>query len=242
MLLYHGTCLETAQKILKEGILPRRDLGFCQSNYDKAPSNANVVYLTDTYAFYFGCNVTEKSDMHVLAIIEVDSERLSQECLLPDEDFLEQVSRGFPTIQDETLPVELFERTAWFRERLHGFNRLWTTSLKDLGTCGHWGKVAPETITRAVSFDMQKSTNRYIKGMLSDPCISLLNHRYCSRKYKALTRWFFSPMEDALEFSDFSTTCTDPGEIERFHEVLGFDLSKLTEILQDRSGLASIIE
>ncbi|MGW8177298.1 MAG: hypothetical protein ACWGQW_00655, partial [bacterium] len=102
--------------------------------------------------------------------------------LLPDEDFLEQATRG-----RSLCPLtDMNERTAWFRERLESFWHHAEDSLDALGNAAHPGKIPASAITRVVLFDASKAP--FLATMALDPSISILNYRFMSGKYVALTR------------------------------------------------------
>ncbi len=181
MLLYHGTSATSLDHILREGLRPRVQTKRA-TNFPKAPSHADMTYLTDVYAPYFAANASHDDDWAVLEV-EVD-----EADLLPDEDYLEQAFRRNSTVRGDML-----QRTALYREMLHEYRRYALTSLQRLGTVAVEGGVPAARITRAVTFNWR--ANMAITLRACDPQISLLNHAICAQLYRGLTRWFFEPTE-----------------------------------------------
>jgi len=202
MKLYHGTSAEVARLALKEGLKPRAGLTNKNGNWKHTvESNPNCVYLTSCYAGYFAHCATKDDNSTELGVLEIDTDLLDQQLLLPDEDFLEQVSRGQhwdnPRIQRPLAAIEkklkgkgnlMKERTIWFREHIWWFGGdLWQHSVNHMGTCCHYGLIPPSAITRASIFDWEKA--RDIGMKLIDPSITPINYKICSDGYKAVTRW-----------------------------------------------------
>lgn len=186
MKLYHGTSARVARKAGQQGLKPR---GKRKSNWD-VPSRSDLVYLTLAYAAYFAAAASKSKERW--GIVEVDVEPIN---LLPDEDFLEQATR------DRSLcPLtDMNERTAWFRERLEGFWHHAEDSLDALGNAAHPGKIPPSAITRVVLFDASKAP--FLATMALDPSISILNYRFMSGKYVALTRALMGYNVEASELA-----------------------------------------
>jgi hypothetical protein len=191
MLLYHGTDGRKLDNILKVGLRPR---GRGKSNWDHngIHSNARCVYLTDSYAPYFAFNAAS-GKVRYCAVVEVDTDRLDEWDLFPDEDFLEQASRGEGAI----VPGSMKERTLHYRRRQFdydltsqcrmsggGVSPWWRASLDHLGTCAHRDVIPPEAITRAVRWPMRGNGTLM---MVWDPTITMLNQRIMGDRYKALT-------------------------------------------------------
>jgi hypothetical protein len=199
MKLYHGTSASIARQALVEGLLPRSESG-AEGHWEDCPSNPDLVYLTAAYAPYFAMTATEGDELW--GIVEVDTDLLDEYDLLPDEDYLEQASRGqdLAAVFGDGFPEGNYmtERTEWFRERLHLFAHLWRKSIEGLGNCAHDGAIPPEAITRVAVFDPQ--TNRSIAMMASDPMIAILNYQFCGDKYRALCAWMMGEDVDPIRF------------------------------------------
>lgn len=189
MKLYHGTSERLVPRILRRGLQPR---GRRASRWQHA-SAPDRVYLTTAYAPYFAANACRGGERW--AIIELDTDRLEPGHLLPDEDWLEQSSRGDPAMPAALQAMDMAGRTRWFRNRAADFAELWSASLDGLGTCAHRGTVMPTAFTRLALIDPRRSPAMALRAL--DPSISLLNYRLCGAAYRAITRWAFEPV--ALE-------------------------------------------
>lgn len=202
MKLYHGTAAVAVPKILAEGILPRsRQVGLPNGNWDHTvTSNPHCVYLTSVYAPYFAYGATSGNEPW--AILEVDTNACEEPFFLPDEDWLEQSSRGLPIKGlDGTVPPNNFKaRTLWFRERAWWWHGLWEESLNHMGTCGYRGRIRPEAITRIAYYI--PNSNPAMTSMALDPQITPLNFTFMKDRYATLTRWFFRDPVIAEEFFD----------------------------------------
>jgi len=187
MKLYHGTNGTTAKRALTEGLLPRSETGV-PGNWDEHPSQPGLVYLTAAYAPYFAMAATEVGESW--GIVEVNTDLLQERDLLPDEDFLEQASRGQDLVsiwEDFPQDLGMGARTAWFRERVQMFAHLWEVSLGRLGNCAHQGAIPPQAITRVSTFD--PTTNPLLGMAAGDPVIAMLNYQVCGAKYRAMCQW-----------------------------------------------------
>ena len=222
MKLYHGTSVQAAKKALENGLQPRAD-SQVDSHWETHPSSPDHVYLTVAYAPYFGLNAAGDDDS--FAVLEIDTELIDEWSLVPDEDWLEQVSHHQELPEDWDIPEDddVVGRTKWFRERLHLFQHLWESSLEGLGNCAYEGIIPPHAITRAVFVDSRKCIE--MCGMAIDPTISLLNYRFCQAKYKTLTRWFIGEEVSVKDMSWYGLP------IYPEHE------TQLKELLQNTEGL-----
>ena len=146
MLLYHGTSERVARLAMAQGLSPRVDSGVT-STWEENPSSGDHVYLTTAYAGYFAMNAADPEERW--AIIEIDTDLLpDRESLMPDEDWLEQVSRSQELPEEWGVNGASMEvRTAWFRENLWRFAHLWEDSIEGLGNCAYEGAIPPEAIT-----------------------------------------------------------------------------------------------
>jgi hypothetical protein len=232
MLLYHGTNEKVARKALKEGIRPRI-MTRRKSIWDKCPSRKDLVYLTDAYAPYFAFSATKKGQR--LGIIEVDTDMLDEARLLPDEDFLENVSRGeFPEAGEE-----LVGRTCWFRDNLEEFQHHWVDSLEGLGNVAYRGAIPPEAITRISVFDPRSNPGIY--QLVVDPAVSVLAYQVTAPKYRALIDWFFGEEVDPEQLSIMPLDPNAyPPEMEAMRQQAAFMRERLQAALDDQGGLRII--
>ena len=197
MKLYHGTSESAAKVALVEGLIPRGWRG-ASSVWEGCPSHPDCVYLTTAYAGYFAMNATPHKERW--AIMEIDTDQLPQEAILvPDEDFLEQATRGHPKPADWGFPEDasMEERTAWFREHLFSFSHLWKDSVKHLGNCAVLGMVPSTAVSRVAFYD--PDSNPGMTMLTMHPMISMMNYRVCGPKYRGVVRWL---MGDDVLLSD----------------------------------------
>lgn len=191
MLLYHGTSPIHLAKILRNGIRPRG------AQFSKArkgnwshtvDSNPSVVYLTECYAGYFAANAVKKGAQFL--ILEIDTDKLDANKLVPDEDFLGQV-------WNRVKGADLMSTTKAFRSALADYRGtdLWQRSIKGMGTCGYMGVIRAEAIVRHVIFDANASPlHNRIWWEMMDPSISVENYRFVGEKYRRLTRVLMGDM------------------------------------------------
>jgi hypothetical protein len=184
--LYHGTGLKAARQILRDGILPRAKTR--RSNWKKAPSGADRVYLTDSYPLYFAINALEGRD-DAPCVIEVNAEALPWLNGVADEDVLEQVGRGKDGLNPEW---DMIRRTRHYRDSAHahaaeGRDMEW--SLDAMGTCAIIDGVPPEAITRIAHLPVAHPATM----AAADASISLLNFRFAGGGHRMLSQWLFDP-------------------------------------------------
>jgi hypothetical protein len=180
MTLYHGTSDAHLHRIIKQGLRPR---GVTPSTFPAAPSHPDRVYLTNSYAFYFGAaahNATPKST----GVLIVQCEALTSH-LVPDEDFLEQQMRG-----RDGIHTSMEERTEHYKTLVDKYDRptnhrLQHLSLRTLGTVAHVGPVKAAAIKRIVRVDGADVARITLQE--NDPTISLANYKYCGAQYRAWT-------------------------------------------------------
>ena len=206
MKLYHGTSERVARIAWEHGLQSRQWQGV-EEQEDRSrwqfPSGYDRIYLTNCYAAYFAMvasNDERWNDNGRWAIVEVDAEELQ---LFPDEDFLEQATRGrndLPLDDDELGPPwpelheagrDVHKRSKWFRDYACHFPHLAGDSLEHLGTCAVFDEVPAENITRVMLFDpIASDGNRVAATFAMDPQISLINYKIMRGKYEALLDWF----------------------------------------------------
>jgi hypothetical protein len=217
--LYHGTTARWLKNVLRVGLEPR-GRRTARNNWKHVPhgSNPRCVYLTNSYAPYFAHNACRPND--AAAIVEIAVDRLDPDALYPDEDFLEQVSRGGL----DGLPADrsMSWRTLHYRSRQFEFDRFtptgnaelpswWLASLSELGTCAHRGTIPVSAITRVVTYPFAR--NHHLQ-FVWDPTISLLNQRICGDRYRELTRRLFSgEFTRALPSGDPAAGCATAAEV-----------------------------
>jgi hypothetical protein len=208
MKLYHGTTADVARLALDEGLCPRGVSGVTGNWEHTVPSASDRVYLTSAYAPYFAA-AAQPEELSMAdqrwGVVEIETDLLELDddgqplCLCPDEDWLEQGSRGeIPkdhVFRDIGLQhcKTMEERTTLLREYAPAFAHNWPASIDGLGNCAHVGCIDPDAITRVSILEPAKA--REIVFAALDPMISIMNYAVCGEKYRALTRWFFEPVE-----------------------------------------------
>lgn len=193
MKLYHGTKGTLFDKIVLEGLKPR---GKRRGNWQHTvSSHPDGVYLTQTYAPYF-CHEFPKG-----CVIEIETDRLDEFDLLPDEDALGH--------QDpHKVGGDVVERARHYRDRIMEWEdgRSWERSLAYLGTCMHYGTIPPRAFTRAVVWDTKPNSHlRFI----FDPAIVPMNYRIMAGRYRALMQVLFRDPID-VELTQFERIAFDP--------------------------------
>ena len=183
MKLYHGTTAELFPAISGKGLAPR---GRRRGNWKDYPSRKDMVYLTSCYPLFFAFRAFKKHT-HAL-LVEIDSDRLDEDSLHPDEDFIAQALSYQRKCSIEDVHAEV-------RENLEGYQHHWQDSLEGLGNCCHLGVVPTDAITRYCVVDLEKQKELVL---VCDPSISLLNFKFCGDRYKSLVSWLFGERPDYL--------------------------------------------
>jgi hypothetical protein len=203
MKLYHGTSGAFLSDILTNGIKPRGAKG--TNNWKHTVnSNPKCVYLTDSYAPYFAFNAVQGDAR--CAVIEVDTDLLNVDNLFPDEDFLEQASRG-----SDNIAGDMKQRTLHYRKKQfyynyycnnpegYGLTTWWEASLRYLGTCAHRGVIPASAITRVVHWPHKLNA---LLSLIWDPTICLMNQHVMGDQYRELTRKLFAGEFDTRDEID----------------------------------------
>lgn len=228
MRIYHGTTETVARAALTQGLAPRAHTQ-TKGNWEACPSNEKAIYLTDAYAGYFAACASDEGSKW--GLVEIETERLDRRLLVPDEDWLEQATRGQKAPPEWGLNRlrRMESRTRWFRQRLEAFAHLWTESIEGLGNCAYLGAIPASAVTRVCVFDPR--ANPMVAMACLDPIISLMNYRIVGDKYRALTALMFASDEDAAEAH---------GRIWRWD--LGFlppgQVAEVLQAVRDRSAFA----
>lgn len=176
-MLYHGTSKAVAQKALREGLRPR---GGRTSNWSKAPSRNDRVYLTDTYAVYFAfCAAGENAN--VAAVLEIDESHLDAAALRPDEDFLAHVLVARGEITSDTIAA--VAASIDVEPNAH----LWPESRAMLGNVAYKGTVPAEAISRIAYVTLDPE----LWLMVMDPTVSIMHHKLMGDQYRSINRWIF---------------------------------------------------
>lgn len=217
MILYHGTSTKHLPGIFRHGLRGRGKDGV--TNWEHTiESNPDTVYLTDTYPTYFALNASDPWDTPV--IIEIDTSMIDPDWgfLVPDEDALEQGTRGL-SVEEKTAQAldgwmfppddmtDMYERTRWFRDRADQLADYWPGSLNVMGTCGFRGTIWSGAFTR-LAFLTDPGP---LQIVAADAQISVMNFQFCASHHRNVTRIIFGDTDDLEE------------------SLMGMDLSNMTD-------------
>ncbi len=187
--LYHGTAGRWLDTILQQGLLPRVKLEQSngrnsEGNWEHSvPSHPELVYLTNAYPLHFtGASLLEDETNGL--IVEIDTTKLDPDRFRPDEDFLEQATRGHDDL-DPNMPLAV--RNRHYRDRIADYEAL--PSLQHLGTVGYAGSIPFAAIARIMVVETSAIGRLIMLGF--DPVISLANYRHAGSFYRSGTRWMF---------------------------------------------------
>ncbi len=159
--LYHGTSVESAKQILKEGFVPDK-----KYNWD-VKSKKGFVYLSKAYAPFYAMNAKSKSRSRSLVQVCVH-----EDDLFPEDDFI-MAALGKPVYTKKDLDAVNFEDV----------KILYENSLKYLGNASAY----PESI-RVIGAREFDATGLI---MTCDPVISPMNYQICGKYYEELTKWIY---------------------------------------------------
>ena len=160
--LYHGTSIESAQKILKEGFVPDKKYNW------QVKSKEGFVYLSKAYAPFYAMNAKSRS-REKRAIVGTC---VPKQKLYPEDDFLMNVL-GKPVYTQEELDKVDLERYKW----------LWRKSLEHMGNAS----AKPKDV-RVVGIQEFDAGNLI---MTCDPSIGPENYAICGKYYEGLTKWLY---------------------------------------------------
>ena len=175
MKLYHGCSAESLRSILTGGLCPRLEK---RSNWKKAPSRTDMVYLTVAYPFYFAL-----SHRGFAAVVEIDTKGLNHKRFFPDEDFIALVLS-----RQEGKELGAVHGTS--RDSLDAYQNRWRLSLGWLGNCCYQGTIPPRCITRYCLFNPE-ARPELAAEMRDDPLVNLTNYAAMGQSYRRLVAWMF---------------------------------------------------
>lgn len=208
MKLYHGTTepawqsIQAADAILPRALSKRNNWGHTIA------SHPQCVYLTDTYAPYFGITAIDETmlgdddNIPRCAIIEIETDRITGN-LVPDEDALEQSTRP----KGAKGRSAMYQRTRKHRATLHTHRGTdaWRQSLAFMGTCAHYGIVPVSAVTRVALIpirDDEHSEHASWALTALQPLITYTNYKFCGEDYRAhLARGFTLPRTEIIEIN-----------------------------------------
>jgi len=185
--LYHGTTETIGRRALTVGLKPRQATG--RSNWKHSvESHPSLIYLTTAYAPYYALQAVKNLKKGKIAIVEIETDLLDATRLRPDEDFIEQATRGDVTNKAGIVGKTMNERTRYIRNHIDEFSESWRLSVEHLGNCGYKGVIKPTAITRVSVVDISKCRAMCFEAI--EPTISLMNYRFCGKQYRMLNKWF----------------------------------------------------
>lgn len=212
--LYHGTNENAVYKIRHDGITPRG--GTRASTWGEVPSARDRVYLAQGYAPFFAASASKEGERH--ALVEVRTDRLDYDLLAADEDFVGQILAKEHGRMGVTS-WEAFNNYVLESDMCEG---LAEESLSLLGTCAYKGTIHWSAVARVSLYDIRD--NMPMALTVLDPSISLLNWRFCSEKYRVLTKWLMGDDVTVHEWVD-----TTPGLRELFSDHHWAQVKKMLE-------------
>ncbi len=208
MKLYHGTRESVGRLALTEGLKPRSATGE-EGNWEHTVgSSPNHVYLTTAYAGHFANAATPDGERW--CVIEVETGRLDPRLFRPDEDWMEQGTRGgvaaeaLEAIYPESVDVihgTMEERTKFFRDRLDDCASFWKKSVNGLGSCVYQGEIPTDAITRVAMFEPRENM---MAAQGIDPTITTMNYMVMGDQYRAITRWLVGRPMSLKKFQGFA--------------------------------------
>jgi len=178
MKLYHGCPFKHLRSILANGIHPRLDDK--ESNWRKAPSRPDMVYLTVAYPFYFALNGSDRS-----VVVEIDVKGLDRNRFFPDEDFI--VAALARHGGEEGKELDALHAEA--RIMLATYQQYWRDSIRFLGNCCYQGVIPQQCVTRYCIFD--PTVRPELAAEMNEPLINLSNFAAMEQQYRQLVSWMF---------------------------------------------------
>lgn len=175
MKLYHGCSVENLRSILLNGLQPRLEK---KSNWKKAPSRPDLVYLTVAYPFYFAL-----SHKGTVAVVEIDTKGLKHKHFFPDEDFI-----ALALSKQDVNKLDAVHGQS--RDTLETYQRCWGMSLELLGNCCYQGIIPAQHVTRYCLFEPQ-ARPELAAEMRDDPLINLTNYAAMGESHRQLVAWMF---------------------------------------------------
>lgn len=147
-----------------------------------------MVYLSLAYAPYYAVSATPNGER--MALVEVDTQKLEQGRIHPDEDYIEQCLRvATKALKQFRLEnASLQKRQRFVRRHLDRWKGLWPGCLEHFGNICYKGQVEPSAITRIVVYSAAENPELTFLSM--EPTITIQNYKFCGNQYRTLTKFF----------------------------------------------------
>lgn len=162
MILYHGTTVESAERIKKEGFIPGKSYNW------KVESKKGFVYLSTAYAPFYVMASKSRKKNRVIIKVEVDKKKL-----YPDDDFVMLAVFDKHIYTQKDLDKVILIRYKYLAE----------ASLKYMGNC--CAKPKDIKVLGMTEFDASNLM------MVCDPSITPINYKIMGQYYKKLTEWIY---------------------------------------------------
>lgn len=175
MFLYHGTSARFLDEALAKGLRPR---GGSASNWKKAPSRNDMVYLARGYPFYYA--VVGTDDPKVV-VFEIDGKLIDDQRLYPDEDYIWYIADRTGEREHLTPPQ--------VSEHLEALQDQWPKSLRLLGNVAHQGVIPAALITRYCLYEPKVRPD--LTFALADYSINVLNYLHEQHNLDRIVSWMF---------------------------------------------------
>lgn len=189
----HGTRADALPEIAQHGLGPR---GERISNWKKAPSRADRVYLTGPYGLYFAAASLRNGDPRG-SILSIDSTQLEPELLCADEDVFVQLAQSKGVVDRETMYD--YAANGDFSE----YEWAWDFSLARLGNCAYRGIIPASAIEQVALVTF----NADLCHIALDPTITITNTMLTGAFYVRLMDWVFT---GAHPWNDMHGESADP--------------------------------
>lgn len=192
MILYHGTSVLAAEKIVRTGLLPRSQTGAIPLMLNMA--SEFHVYLTDCYPSLYAFRAAIRDGCGEGVIFEIDTSKLNAKSFQLDERILAEIGAKKDRMQDisETDRISIY-RSDIAKGAFREFSPMIT--LKQAGSIAYAFRIPVEALRRA--FLIPLPLLRPARFLACDEDIWLANHRIYAPRYWAALNWILGePAKD----------------------------------------------
>ncbi len=162
MILYHGTTVESAERIKEDGFVPDKKYNW------KVNSKKGFVYLSKAYTPFYAMTAKSRKKNRVIIKVNVDEKKL-----YPDDDFVMLAIFNKKVFTQKELDKVILIR----------YKYLVKPSLRFMGNC--CAKSKDIKILGMTEFDASGLI------MVCDPAISPTNYKIMGHYYEKLTEWIY---------------------------------------------------